>query len=146
MTYLSLKTARRFAVSLAAFAGLAGLAHANEFQNTYSVAPGQVSPPITIYGNNTPVSLTCASNTPSYRGVGQVTILRPNPNQFLEWVGTDIATGAVTSGYSGTLGTHIVYCSYTDQFAEIQVVNDTQIQVKNNSTYLTITGVINQSW
>jgi hypothetical protein len=111
------------------------------------VAPGQVSPPITIYGANAPVSLTCASNTPGYRGVGQVTILRPNPNQFLEWVGIDIATGMVTSGYSGTPGTHIIYCSYTDEYVEIQVFSDTQIQIKNNApSGVTITGIVNQIW
>ena len=90
-------------------------------------------------------SLTCASNTQGYRGIGQATILRVAPNAFLEWVGMDVATSAVTSGYSGTLGTHIIYCSYTDEYAEIQVFSDTQIQVKNNSS-IPMIGVITFIW
>ena len=39
----------------------------------------------------------------------------------------DIATGAISTGYSGTVGNHIIYCSFTDQYVEIQVFSDTSI-------------------
>lgn len=57
----------------------------------------------------------------------------------------DIATNAMTSGYSGTTGSHIIYCSYTDQFVEIQVYSDSAIQVKNSGSF-PMKGVITFIW
>ena len=133
------------AIGLAVMASLSAPARADEIQSNFNLAAGATSAPINVPGTNTPVSMTCASNTPGYRGIGQLTLLRPNPNQFLEWVGMDIATAQITSGYSGTLGTHMIYCSYSDEYVEIQVQSDTAIQVKNNSPG-PVTGVITWVW
>ncbi|MGO9740732.1 MAG: hypothetical protein ACLPN5_04325 [Roseiarcus sp.] len=133
------------AVFLAVTASLAAPARADETQVTYTVAAGATSAPIAVPASNTPVSLTCVSNTAGYRGVGQATMLKVGPPAFLEWVGMDIATGAIASGYAGTAGTHVIYCSYTDEYVEIQVYSDTQIQVKNNGT-VPVTGVISWLW
>jgi len=146
-SYRLFLTRAKTCLAALALAGAVGPALANQFQNNVSVPPGAVSPPITIYGVNTPVSFTCVSNTPGYRGVGQMTILRPNPAQFLEWVGLDIATGQVSTGYSGTSGTHMIWCSFTDELVEVQVLNDNQIQIMNHApNTVTVTGVINQIW
>lgn len=138
-------TCSSLAVILVVMGALSATARANQTQTNFNLAAGATSAPIPVPGINTPVSMTCASNTPGYRGIGQATLLRPSPNAFLEWVGTDIATGSTSSGYSGTKGTHVIYCSYTDLYVEIQIYSDSQIQVVNHST-ITATGVINWVW
>lgn len=132
-------------LAVGALVALSPAARADEIQVHFSVAAGATSHQILIPVANMPVSLTCASNTPGYRGVGQATILRVSPNAFLEWVGMDIATAAISAGYSGTNGDHMIYCSYTDQYLEIQIHSDTAIQVKNNSP-IPMTGIITFSW
>ena len=82
-------------VALAAWAGLSCPAQADEIQSAFNLAVRATSAPIAVPGTNTPVTMTCASNTSGFRGIGQATILRPYPNEFLEWVGMDIATGAI---------------------------------------------------
>ena len=143
--FKSLGLGSSFIVVLAAAVSLSATARADEIQTTFNVAVGATGKPIDVPASNTPVSLTCVSNTPGYRGVGQATFLRVNPNAFLEWVGTDIATGVVSSGYSGTVGTHVIYCSYTDDYVEIQVNSDSAIQIKNNGN-VTISGIITWVW
>ena len=76
----------------------------------------------------------------------QATILRVLPQSFLEWVGTDIASGGVIStGFSSTPGTHIVYCDYTGKFLDVQVLSDVAIQLKNTNGGA-MTGEINFVW
>jgi len=135
------------AFSVCSVTVLAGPAAANEIQVDYSVAAGAKSAPIAIPASNTPVSVTCVQNAVGFRGVGQATILRAAspPPSFLEWVGMDIATSAVTSGFSSTAGTHIIYCDYNGKTVDMQVESASQIQIVNTGAS-TATGVINFVW
>ncbi|HEY2345436.1 MAG TPA: hypothetical protein VGH80_06060 [Xanthomonadaceae bacterium] len=132
-------------LAVCAFVALSPAAWADQSHHTYTVAAGGISAPIPVPGTNTPVSVTCSNNTSGYRGVGQATILRVLPDAFLEWVGTDIATSVISSGYTNSNGTHIIYCSYVDKYVEIQVNSASQIQVKNNGS-TSMTGVIDFVW
>jgi hypothetical protein len=145
---INLKTHARTtacAVSACAMALVAGSAAADEIQTTYSVGPGATSLAIPIPAANTPISITCVQNAVGARGVGQVTLLRATtPPAFLEWVGVDIATSAVTSGFSSSAGTHIIYCDYTGT-VDMQVRGTSAIQIVNTGA-VKATGVITFSW
>jgi hypothetical protein len=119
-------------------------AHADETQVKYTLAPGATSNPIAVPATNTPVSMTCTQNAVGYRGVGQATVLRVAPASFLEWVGMDIASSAISSGFSAAGGTHIVYCDYS-KTVDIQVHSATQIQIVNTNT-ITMSGVVTFIW
>jgi len=118
-------------------------AWADQTHYNYNVAAGAATA-LNVPAVNTPISFTCANNTSGYRGVGQATILRV-AGQFLEWIGSDVATNTLSSNYASAAGTHIVYCSYVDKDVDIQVLSDTQIQIKNSGT-VAMTGVINFVW
>jgi hypothetical protein len=65
--------------------------------------------------------------------VGQVTLLRV-PGSFLEWVGLNSTAGAgITQGFSGTLGTNIVFLDFAHQVA-IQVNSPDSFRIHNGST------------
>jgi hypothetical protein len=72
-------------------------ARADEIQVNYNLAAKKSSDPILIPATNTPVSLTGVQTQVGFRGVGQATILRVAPASFLEWVGMDIASGAIST-------------------------------------------------
>ncbi|HKB89983.1 MAG TPA: hypothetical protein VKC60_05635, partial [Opitutaceae bacterium] len=68
-----------------------------------------------------------------FRGVGQVTMLHV-PGSFLEWVGLEgpnsVAPSTITSGFSGTVGTHIVFLDFA-QLVDIQVGSPDAFRVHN---------------
>lgn len=79
-----------------------------------------------------------------YRGVGQVTMLHV-PGQFLEWVGLESPTpSAITSGYSGTTGTHILYLDYSHT-VDLQVSTADTFRIHNANPGL-MTGSITMIW
>jgi hypothetical protein len=122
-----------------------GSAHADQTHVDYNLAAGATSAPIYVPAANTPISVTCSQNANGFRGIGQATLLRIGPPSFLEWVGIDIATGAISTGSTATLGTHIIWCSFTVNQVDIQVESDTAIQLHNASSS-TAVGVINFVW
>jgi hypothetical protein len=126
---------------------LAVPALASETVVTYNVAAGATSKPILVPAVNTPVSMTCVQNQVGFRGVGQATILRIGavPPKFLEWVGMDIATSAVTSNFSNTQGVHIIYCDFTGKTVDLQVYDQNNIQIQNTGS-TRATGVITFIW
>jgi hypothetical protein len=129
-----------------ALMGYTAPAAANEIQVDYNLAAGATSKPIAIPATNTPVSVTCVQNTVGFRGVGQATILRTaQAPQFLEWVGTDIATAAISANFSNTAGTHIIYCDYVGKTVDLQVQGASSIQIVNTGSSQA-TGVINFVW
>ncbi len=134
-------------VGMCGIAALVTPACASEKKATYSVAAGATGKPILVPATDTPISVTCVQNSVGFRGVGQATLLRvgSTPPNFLEWVGTDIATSTITSGFSATQGTHIIYCDYTGQTVGLQVQDANHIQVINTGGS-TATGVINFTW
>ncbi len=135
-----------FVLSASIVSLLAGPAMANQIQVTYSLDPGATSAPIAIPGGNTPVSTSCVQNAVGYRGVGQATILRVVTNApfFLEWVGLDIASAAISTGFSATPGTHIIYCDFS-KLVDLQVESPNNIQIVNTSS-IKMSGVINFVW
>jgi hypothetical protein len=71
-------------------------------------------------------------NALGFRGVGQVTLLWV-PGSFLEWVGLESPSGAaITSGYSSSPGTHIVFLDFAHQ-VDIQVNSADTFVVHNGS-------------
>ena len=109
----------------------------------YSLAAGATSKQISL-AENVPVSLTGVQTTLGYRGVGQASLLHV-PASFIEWVGLESpASGAVTQGFSGVAGTHIVYLDYSSQ-VDVQVAGTDTIQIYNGSSG-TRTGQITLIW
>ncbi len=122
-------------------------AWASDKKVSYKVAAGATSAPILVPATDTPVSLTCVQNSVGFRGVGQATLLRVGATlpQFLEWVGTDIATSAISSGFGSNPGIHIIYCDYEGKTVDLQVKDANHIQIVNTSS-VQATGVINFTW
>jgi hypothetical protein len=99
---------------------------------SYNLAPGGITGAITPVANQA-VAVMGVQTTLGYRGVGQVTLLRI-PGSFLEWVGLESpSAAAITSGFSGTPGTHIVYLDFSHQ-VDIEVNTTDTFRVHNGST------------
>jgi hypothetical protein len=148
------KVWRLAGLSLAAIVAtvtLAVMAHAvitiktpNAATFSYSLAPGASTSPTTPVDSQ-PVLVTGVQNTSGYRGVGRVALLRV-PSSFLEWVGLDVFSSAITSGYSGIAGTHIVYLDYSG-FVDLEVASTDSFLVHNStSSPITATGNVTLVW
>ena len=71
-------------------------------------------------------------NTFNFRGVGHVTMLRV-PASFLEWVGLESTAGAaITRGFSGVQGTHILYLDFGHQ-VDIEVNTTDSFRIHNGA-------------
>jgi len=91
-----------------------------------------------------PVLVTGVQNALGYRGVGEVSLLHV-PSSFLEWVGIESpAAAAITSGFSGTAGTHILYLDYS-HLVDIQVAS-TDTFLIHNANSITMTGTLTLIW
>jgi hypothetical protein len=96
---------------------------------------GPITVPLTDAGVGSGVLVMGVCNTAGVRGVGFVTLLRV-PNSFLEWVGLESTFGAtITQGFSGAVGTHIVFIDFSHQ-VDIEVNNANTIRVHNGSAGL----------
>src|SRR5207247_7237905 len=81
---------------------------------TYNLAANTSSAPITPATNRSMLVMGCCT-TLGDRGVGQVSLLHI-PSSFIEWVGLESTAGAaITQGFSGSAGTHIVYIGFSHQ-------------------------------
>jgi hypothetical protein len=110
----------------------------------YALAAGGVTGAFTIPATFQPVFVMGTQNELGFRGVGQVTMLRV-PGSFLEWVGLESTAGAaITQGFSGAVGTHIVFLDFSHQ-VDIQVASADAIRVRNSSTGFR-SGVIRLIW
>jgi hypothetical protein len=99
---------------------------------SYNLAAGAITGPITPVANQA-VLVMGVQNTLGTRGVGQVTLLRV-PSSFLEWVGLESPTpAAITSGFSGAAGTHIVFLDFAHQ-VDIEVNTTDTFRIHNGST------------
>ncbi len=80
---------------------------------TYNLAAGAVSAPIAMPGSQA-VFVMGVNRTIGNRGVGQATLLSSAiAPLFIEWVGLESTAGAViTQGFSGVLGTHILFIDF----------------------------------
>jgi hypothetical protein len=99
---------------------------------SYNLAAGANSGAITP-AENQAVLVMGVQTTFGYRGVGNVTMLHV-PSSFLEWVGLESPSKAtITSGFSGSAGTHIVYLDYSQE-VDIQVNSTDTFRIHNGST------------
>jgi hypothetical protein len=96
---------------------------------SYNLVSGTNSAPITPAGSRSVLVMGCCTTSP---GVGQVSLLR-FPGTELDWVGFDLATGALTRAGSGIPGVHIVYIGGNTQL-DIQTASADTIRVHNGST------------
>jgi hypothetical protein len=115
----------------------------NALYVTYNLAAGANSAAVTP-ASSTPVLVMGVQNNLGYRGVGEVTLLRV-PSSFLEWTGIESPSGAaITSGFSGSAGTHIVYLDY-GHFVDIRV-NTTDSFVIHNANTIAMSGHVTLVW
>jgi len=99
---------------------------------SYNLAADANSGAITP-AENQAVLVMGVQTTIGYRGVGNVTLLHV-PSSFLEWVGLESPSKAtITSGFSGTAGTHIVYLDYSQE-VDIQVNSTDTFRIHNGSS------------
>ena len=115
----------------------------NATKITYNLNAGASSTAVNP-AENTPVLVMGVQNNLGYRGVGQVAMLHV-ASSFLEWTGIESpAAAAITSGFSGTAGTHIVYLDYS-HFVDIQVAS-TDTFVIHNANTIAMSGVVTLIW
>jgi hypothetical protein len=119
------------------------LASANRASITYTLPSGATSAAVTPVTNK-PVLVMGTTNTFNFRGVGFVTLLHV-PASFLEWTGLESTAGsAITQGFSGGTGTHIVFLDFAHQ-VDIEV-NTPDTFVVHNAANATRTGVVTLIW
>ena len=129
------------AVAIAGMSGSASAGKAKAAAFNYSLSPGSCTGGETVPQNNKAVQMMGSQVTVGYRGVGQATLIAV-PSYFLEWVGSDVYTSTVSSGFSGSSGTHITYLDYSG-YVDVQVYSPTQVQVCNSSASpYTATGTV----
>jgi len=110
---------------------------------TYNLPAGATSAAVTP-APNTPVLVMGVQTNLGYRGVGEVTLMRV-PSNFLEWSGLESPYSAtITSGYSGTPGTHIVYLDYS-HLVDIQVKTTDSFVIHNANT-IAMAGHVTLVW
>jgi hypothetical protein len=115
----------------------------NASKVTYNLAAGASSSAVNPV-ESVPVLVMGVQNNLGYRGVGQVTLLHV-PSSFLEWTGIESpASAAITSGFSGTAGTHIVYLDYS-HLVDIQVAS-TDTFIIHNANTIAMAGVVTLIW
>jgi hypothetical protein len=110
---------------------------------SYNLAAGAVGPAIFPPANQSVIIMgTCT--TLNFRGVAQMTVLRI-PGGFVEWVGLESTAGAaITQGFSGTAGTHMLFLDFSHQ-VDIEVNTTDSIRVHNESA-ATRTGNLTLIW
>jgi hypothetical protein len=115
----------------------------NAAKVTYNLAAGASSTAVNPV-ESVPVLVMGVQNNLGYRGVGQVSMLHV-PSSFLEWTGIESpASAAITSGFSGTAGTHIVYLDYS-HLVDIQVAS-TDTFIIHNANSIAMAGVVTLIW
>jgi hypothetical protein len=100
----------------------------NAVKITYNLASGGDSAPITPVTNTSVLVMGCCTTS---GGVGQVA-LQHRASFDIEWVGLESGNSTITSGNSGTAGTHIVSIDGVHN-VEIQVASKDTIKIHNFS-------------
>ena len=116
---------------------------------TYTLNPGQtgenISPPA-----DTPVWIT-ADQTGTVCGCDDVgssfmTLVNSSNDGGLVWNGFESNKGGLTTGYSPTLGTHIMYIDFLHN-VDLEVNNGTSFHVTNSSSNgATANGSVTMDW
>jgi peptidoglycan/LPS O-acetylase OafA/YrhL len=94
----------------------------------YNLAAGLNSAAITPATNRSVLVMGCCTTV---GGVGQVSLVH-FPSNFIQWVGFDYRTAAITTGFSSTAGTHIVYLDQVG-VVDIQTASADTIRIQNGS-------------
>jgi hypothetical protein len=98
---------------------------------TYNLAAGANSSPITPVSNQA-VFMIGTQTTIGYRGVAMASLLHI-PSSFVEWVGLESPNGAaITQGFSGSAGTHILYLDFNHQ-VDVEVASPDTIMIHNGA-------------
>jgi len=67
------------------------------------------------------------------------------PSSFIEWVGLNsTSSGSITQGFSGAVGTHIVWIDFSQQ-VDVQVAGLNTIRVHNGAAFGR-TGNVTRIW
>ena len=115
----------------------------NAAKISYNLAAGASSTAVTP-AESVPVLVMGVQNNLGYRGVGHVSLLHV-PSSFLEWSGIESpASATITSGFSGTAGTHIVYLDYS-HLVDIQVAS-TDTFIIHNANSSSMSGIVTLVW
>ncbi|HTU43327.1 MAG TPA: hypothetical protein VMF10_16580 [Candidatus Aquilonibacter sp.] len=115
----------------------------NAAKVSYNLAAGASSTAVTP-AESVPVLVMGVQNNLGYRGVGHVSLLHV-PSSFLEWSGIESpASATITSGFSGTAGTHIVYLDYS-HLVDIQVAS-TDTFIIHNANSSSMSGIVTLVW
>lgn len=110
---------------------------------SYNLAAGANSSPITPVSNQA-VLMMGSQTTAGFRGVAMATILHI-PANFIEWTGLESTNGsAITQGWSGVAGTHILYLDFSHQ-VDVQVAGTDTILIHNGATSAR-TGTLELIW
>jgi len=97
----------------------------------YALAAGASSGPIVPVAGQPVLVMGCQTNL-GFRGVSQVTLLRV-PSSFLEWVGLESTAGAaITQGFSGAAGTHILFLDFSHT-VDLRVSSPDSFVVRNGN-------------
>jgi hypothetical protein len=98
---------------------------------TYNLAPGANTGQITPASNQA-VFMMGTQTTIGFRGVAMATLLHI-PSGFIEWVGLESTSGAaITQGFSGAAGSHILYLDFSHQ-VDVQVASPDTIMIHNGA-------------
>ena len=104
----------------------------NERVVRYNLAAGGISPCIGLPAN-VPVLAMGVELTLNF-GEWAKSLSSVSPGSFVEWVDLESHAGAaITQGFSGLTGTHIVYLDFSHQ-VDIELCGPSSIQVHNSST------------
>jgi len=93
-----------------------------------------------------PVLIMGACTTVGYRGVAKMTVLVTTAAPlFVEWNGVESPAGAaITSGFSATQGTHMLFIDYAHQ-VDFEVNSATSIRIHNGAAAAR-QGVVTMIW
>ena len=115
----------------------------NAVNITYNLAAGANSGAITPVSNQA-ILMIGSQTSLGYRGVGMATLLHI-PASFMEWTGVESPANAViTSGFSGTAGTHILYLDFS-HLVDVQVASPDTILI-HNANAIAQTGNLELIW
>jgi hypothetical protein len=110
---------------------------------TYNLASGASSAPITPPSNQA-VLMLGSQTAAGFRGVAMATILHV-PGAFIEWVGLESTSGAaITEGFSGFAGTHVLYLDFS-HLVDVQVASADTILI-HNANAVPQTGTLELIW
>jgi hypothetical protein len=110
-----------------------------DFSFSYSLGAGASTGCVTPVAG-IPNQIVGVDTTLGTRGVGEVGLLRI-ASSFLEWTGVESPLGAaITSGFSSSLGAHIVFIDFSHT-TQIEVCSADSFRVHNKSSF-THTGVV----